>query len=78
MQPATGWTGKWVKAGFKDLGPDLGGIPVHPSLVLAAGGRVVVRARRGRAGGGSTEGRAGGISVGCAVVGGAQELLKAL
>lgn len=33
MQPATGWTEKWIKTGFKDLGPDLGGSRL-PQFIL--------------------------------------------
>ena len=33
MQPALGWTEKWARAGFKDLGPDVGGHP-PPQFVL--------------------------------------------
>ena len=81
MQPATGWTEKWIKAGFKDLGLDPGGSP-SPQFILGwcrqrEDGQGP-EARRGRAGAGSTAGRAGGISVGWMAVGGARELLKAL
>lgn len=81
MQLAMGWTEKWIKAGFKDMVPDLGGNP-PPQFILVW--RRQWEDRQGseprwrRAEGGSTGGRAGGISVGCVAVGGAWELLKAL